>query len=61
MRGRVIAFSALGILVFLGVVWFFATHDRVMGKEWVGPSGEARTSFPQTSLLLASAPRTASV
>lgn len=42
MRGRVITFSALGILVFLGVVWFFATHDRVMGKEWVGPSGEAR-------------------
>lgn len=42
MRGRIIALSALGILIFLGVVWFFATHDRVMVKEWVGPSGEAR-------------------
>ena len=42
MRARVIVFSALGILVFLGVVWFLATHDRVMTKEWVGPSGDAR-------------------
>ena len=42
MRGPVIAFSALGILVFLGVVWFFATHDRVTVREWVGPTGEAR-------------------
>jgi hypothetical protein len=42
MKGRVIAFSALGILVFLGVVWFLANHDRVAVKEWVGPSGEAR-------------------
>jgi len=42
MRGPVIAFSALGILVFLGAVWFFATHDRVTVREWVGPSGEAR-------------------
>ena len=42
MNGRIIALSALGILIVLGVVWFFATHDRVMVKEWVGPSGEAR-------------------
>jgi hypothetical protein len=42
MRGPVIAFSALGILVFLFVVWFLTTHDRVTVQEWVGPSGEAR-------------------
>jgi Domain of unknown function (DUF4350) len=42
MKGRIIAFSAIGILLVLGVVWFLANHDRVMSQEWVGPSGEAR-------------------
>jgi hypothetical protein len=35
-------FSALGMLIALGVAWFLATHDRVPMPEWVGPSGEAR-------------------
>ena len=42
MRGRVIAVSAIGILVLLWVVWFLATHDRVITQEWVGPTGDAR-------------------
>ena len=42
MRTRAIIFSLIGILIFLGVVWFFSTHDRVVVQEWVGPSGEAR-------------------
>jgi len=42
MKNRIIALSALGVLILLGVVWFLATHDRVPVKEWVGPSGEAR-------------------
>jgi Domain of unknown function (DUF4350) len=42
MRLRVLVFSALGMLLVLGVAWFLATHDRVPAREWVGPSGEAR-------------------
>jgi hypothetical protein len=42
MRTRVIVFSLIGALIVLGAVWFFSTHERVMVKEWVGPSGEAR-------------------
>jgi hypothetical protein len=29
-------------LVALGAVWFFTTFERVPGKEWVGPTAEAR-------------------
>ena len=42
MRGRVIAVSALGVLALLWVVWFLATHDRVVTQQWVGPQGDAR-------------------
>lgn len=42
MRAKVIAISALALLIVLGVAWFLATHDRVDSSEWVGPSGEAR-------------------
>ena len=42
MKGRIIAFSGLGIVVVLFVAWFLATHDRVIVQEWIGPSGEAR-------------------
>ena len=42
MKGKVIALSAVGILIVLSVAWFLATHDRVVVQEWVGPSGEAR-------------------
>jgi hypothetical protein len=42
MRTRTVIFFLLGMLVVLGVAWFFSTHERVMAKEWVGPSGEAR-------------------
>ena len=42
MRGRVIAVCALGILALLWVVWFLATHDRVVTQQWVGPTGDAR-------------------
>jgi hypothetical protein len=42
MRLKVLVFSALGMLIGLGVAWFLATHDRAPAREWVGPSGEAR-------------------
>lgn len=42
MKAKVIALSAIGILIVLSVAWFLVTHDRVMTQEWVGPSGEAR-------------------
>jgi hypothetical protein len=42
MKGRIIVFSGLGILVVLFVAWFLATHDRVVTRVWIGPSGEAR-------------------
>lgn len=42
MRGKAIAIGVIGILIVLWAAWFFATHDRVVVREWVGPSGEAR-------------------
>jgi hypothetical protein len=30
------------VLVAAGVIWFLSTYERVPGRVWVGPSGEAR-------------------
>jgi hypothetical protein len=33
---------AVVALVAAGVIWFLSTYERVPGRVWVGPSGEAR-------------------
>jgi hypothetical protein len=35
--------AGIAALMALGVVWFRANFEKVMAKEWVGASGEART------------------
>ena len=42
MKGKVIAVSAVAVVIVLGVAWFLSTHDRVIQQQWVGPSGDAR-------------------
>lgn len=42
MNGKAIAIGVIGMLIVLWAAWFFATHDRVVVREWVGPSGDAR-------------------
>ncbi|HEX2198594.1 MAG TPA: DUF4350 domain-containing protein [Burkholderiales bacterium] len=41
MRRWLLPLGALAVVVF-GAAWFFATFERVPGKQWVGPSAEAR-------------------
>jgi Domain of unknown function (DUF4350) len=43
MSGRAIALVLVGGLAALLVAWFLSTHDRVPRREWVGPTGDART------------------
>jgi hypothetical protein len=43
VKNRMIALAIVAALAVLGAAWFLSTHDRVPAKEWVGPSGEART------------------
>jgi len=42
MKGRVWVPVALLALAALGAWWWFTNFERVPGKRWVGPSGEAR-------------------
>ena len=42
MRAGTLIGGCVAVLIALAVAAFLATHDRVDGQEWVGPSGEAR-------------------
>lgn len=42
MSGRVLVPVAVLALAVLSVVWFLQNYERVPGKEWLPPSGEAR-------------------
>jgi hypothetical protein len=43
VKARLVVAGIVAAVVVLALAWFFSTHDRVAVKEWVPPSGEART------------------
>jgi len=42
LQRRLLIGFVIGGVIAASVIWFFATHERVDDKRWVGPSGEAR-------------------
>jgi hypothetical protein len=42
LQRRLLVGFVIGGVIAAGAIWFYATHERVPDKAWVGPSGEAR-------------------